>query len=79
MQTAIQKAVEDIKGYKTFTSIIDVDFVIAVLNTYVKEEKQQIITAFEAGQKDTANGFYIKNGNNHYTEKYPVNYSKQIS
>lgn len=71
MQTAIQKAVEDIKGYKTFTSIIDVDFVIAVLNTYVKEEKQQIITAFEAGQKDTANGFYIKNGSRHYTEKYP--------
>lgn len=70
--TAIQKAIEDIKGYKNFNKVIDVDFVVALLNTYVEKEKQQIIDAFEDGQKDTANGFYIKNGNKHYK----VNYSE---
>ena len=34
-------------------------------------EKQQIIDAFEAGQQDTANGYYIKHGRIYYHEKYP--------
>jgi len=34
-------------------------------------EKQQIIDAFEAGQQDTANGYYIKHGRVYYHEKYP--------
>lgn len=44
-QTAIQKAIEDIKGYKNFNKVIDVDFVVALLNTYVKMEKQQMTDA----------------------------------
>ena len=42
MQTPIQKAIEDIKGYKSFGKTIDIDFVVTVLNTYSKEEKQEI-------------------------------------
>lgn len=34
-------------------------------------EKQQIIDAFEAGQQDTANGYYIKHGRLYYHEQYP--------
>ena len=33
-------------------------------------EKEQIIKAFESGQKDTANGYYIKHGKRYYDELY---------
>jgi len=65
MKTAIQKAIEDLEGYKTFTSIIDVDFTVALLNTYIEKEKQQIIDAynksFELRDKpySTADKYYI--------------------
>ena len=42
MQTTIQKAIEDIKGYKAFGKTIDIDFVIVLLNSHFKEEKQDM-------------------------------------
>ena len=42
MQTQIQKAIEDIKGYKAFGKTIDIDFVVTLLNTYYKEKKQDM-------------------------------------
>ena len=61
MKTAIQKAIEDLEGYKTFTSIIDVDFAVALLNTYVKMEKQQIIDAAERWKgTDFAEKYYAE-------------------
>ena len=44
---------------------------LKMLDEALKLEKQQIIDAFEAGQQDTANGYYIKHGRLYYHEKYP--------
>lgn len=44
---------------------------LKLLDQAIELEKEQIIKAFESGQKDTANGFYIKNGERYYDELYP--------
>jgi len=44
---------------------------LKILDQALKLEKDQIIKAFESGQKDTANGYYIKNGERYYDELYP--------
>jgi len=48
---------------------------LKMLNDAQKLEKQQIIDAFEAGQQDTANGYYIKHGRLYYHEKYQTDKS----
>jgi len=44
---------------------------LKILDQALELEKEQIIKAFESGQKDTANGYYIKNGERYYDELYP--------
>jgi len=44
---------------------------LKILDQALELEKEQIIKAFESGQKDTANGYYIKNGKRYYDELYP--------
>ena len=44
---------------------------LKLLDEALKLEKEQIIKAFEAGQQDTANGYYIKHGRIYYHENYP--------
>lgn len=36
----------------------------------IELEKQQIIDAFEAGQKETANGYFIKSGEQYYNQNF---------
>jgi hypothetical protein len=44
---------------------------LKILDQALEIEKEQIIKSFEFGQKDTANGYYIKNGERYYDELYP--------
>ena len=48
-KTAIQEAIEDIKGYRTFDEVIHVSFIVALLNTYLEKERNQIVEAWCAG------------------------------
>jgi hypothetical protein len=36
----------------------------------IEMHNQEIIDAYESGQKDTANGFFIKSGNKYLKDKY---------
>lgn len=63
MKTAIEKAIEDIEGYRSFSDTIEIRFVCALLrNMYLGEEKRQIIDAVE----DCNYG----NGAEYYNETY---------
>jgi hypothetical protein len=38
----------------------------------LETERETIVNSFESGQKDTANGFFIKSGNSYYEKKYEI-------
>lgn len=57
MKTALEKAIEDIKGYRTFNDKIDVRFVCVLLETYLEEEENMIKFAFFDGEQ---NGVTLK-------------------
>jgi hypothetical protein len=52
MKTAIEKAIEDIKGYRTFDDKIDIRFVCVLLETYLKDEEELIKFAFLDGEQN---------------------------
>lgn len=49
MKTTIEKAIEDINGYRSFSDQIDVRFVCSLLRTYLKEEKEQMAKMWSMG------------------------------
>jgi hypothetical protein len=57
MKTTIEKAIEDIKGYRTFDDKIDVRFVCVLLESYLKNEEEIIKCAFLDGEQ---NGVTLK-------------------
>ena len=53
MKTSIQKAIEDIKGYRTFSEDISIRFVVAMLKgVYIELEKNQIMDAYNNGYRE---------------------------
>lgn len=53
MKTSIQKAIEDIKGYRTFSEDISIRFVVAMLEgVYIELEKKQIMDAYNNGYRE---------------------------
>jgi len=54
MKTTIEKAIEDIKGYRTFSDKIDVRFVCVLLESYLKEEEEMVKYAFLDGEQNGA-------------------------
>jgi hypothetical protein len=48
-KTALQKAIEDIKGYGAFGDVINIKFAAALLRTYLEKERDQIVDAWCAG------------------------------
>ena len=56
MKTAIQQAIEDINGYRTFSDQIDVRFVCSLLKTYLEEEKNQMSKMWQMGILCTETG-----------------------
>lgn len=69
MSTAIQKAIEDIKGYRTFSDVIDIRFVCALLqNVYLEEEKKQMLEMWTGGINSCENG--NPSFDKYYNEKY---------
>jgi len=52
MKTTIEKAVEDIRGYKTFDDKIDIRFVCILLESYLKKEEEMIKYAFLDGEQN---------------------------
>jgi hypothetical protein len=74
-QTAIQKAIEDINGYRSFGEQIDILFVCRLLEkVYLETEKQQIIDAVNQKQFDDIDGLGISDtitkGEQYYNETY---------
>lgn len=61
MKTAIQKAIDDIKGYRSFSEKIDIRFVCALLKVYMDEEEAQIKSAFYHGEKNMLDSIKEKN------------------
>lgn len=64
MSTPIKNAITEISGYKKLNKTIDVDFVVAVLKTFIEEEKAIITNAYLDGDQsnccdyDTALDYY---------------------
>lgn len=57
MKTAIEQAIEDINGYRSFSDQIDIKFVCSLLkNVYIKEEKKQMLKMWEMGILSTESG-----------------------
>lgn len=50
MNIAIQKAIDDIKGYRSFSDQIDIAFVVALLGVYKEEEIKNIKSSFLDGK-----------------------------
>jgi len=73
MKTAIEKAIEDIKGYRSFSNVIEISFVCALLrNVYMGEEKAQIIEAqsYAVSHADMTNNKGYFDCEQYYTETY---------
>lgn len=76
MKTAIEKAIEDIEGYRSFSNVIEIGFVCALLrNVYMGEEKALIIDAFKYGVTEgtLTNINYLKcesEADHYYNETY---------
>jgi hypothetical protein len=79
-QTAIQKAIEDINGYRSFGEQIDILFVCRLLEkVYLEMEKQQIIDAFGVGchlESKRLIGYHDV-AEQHYNETYGSNGSDE--
>ncbi len=71
MKTAIQKAIEDINGYSTFSDQIDIKFVCALLNVYLEEEKEQMFKMWQMGilSCESGNPSFYKYWEEKYTDK----------
>lgn len=54
MKTTIEKAIEDIRGYRTFDDKIDIRFVCVLLESYLKNEEEMIKYAFLDGEQNGA-------------------------
>lgn len=53
MKTTIQKAIEDIEGYRSFGNDISIKFVVAMLRgVYIELEKKQIMDAYNSGYRE---------------------------
>ena len=63
--TALQTALEDIKGYKNFGKVIDIDFVVTLIEKqYLELEAKQLSNAYEVGksqQYENAEDFLSSN------------------
>lgn len=68
-KTVIQKAIEDINGYRSFSDQIDIRFVCSLLkNVYLEEEKEQMFKMWQMGilSCESGNPSFDK----YYNEKY---------
>lgn len=73
-QTAIKQAINDIKGYRSFSEMIDIKFVVALLeNVYKEKEREQIIDAWNAGFNSQP--FKLNNEDSLYYEETYINES----
>lgn len=80
MKTAIEKAIEDIESYRSFSDTIEIRFVCALLrNVYLGEEKRQIIDACNQPYFDdiSAMGKPITKGEQYYDETFRGTMQKQ--
>jgi len=72
IKTPIQKAIEDINGYRTFSDQIDIRFVCSLLkNVYLKEEKEQMFKMWQMGALscESGNPSFDKYWEEKYTDK----------
>jgi hypothetical protein len=71
MKTTIEKAIEDINGYRSFNDKIDVRFVCNLLKTYLSEEKDQMLKMWQMGILSTESGnpSFDKYWEEKYTDK----------
>ena len=67
-QTAIRKAVEEISGYKNFGKVLDINFVIVLLELLLEQEEYQIKQAYLDGRKDEGNssGLFGRTADQYY-------------
>ena len=82
MKTAIEKAIEDIEGYRSFSDTIDIRFVCALLrNVYMREEETQLIEAKNNPRNYDAywdGDSLISSGEVFYNETYKQNEKNDV-
>ena len=71
MKTTIEKAIEDINSYRSFSDKIDVRFVCNLLKTYLSEEKDQMLKMWQMGILSSESGHpsFDKYWEDKYTDK----------
>jgi len=74
MKTALEKAIEDLKGYKTFSDKLDIKFACILLESYLAQETEQIKQAFIDGE---ANVWDRHRDENYFEFENPEDYLKK--
>jgi hypothetical protein len=71
-QTAIRKAVEEIIGYKNFGKVLEIDFVVVLLEFLLEQEEYQIKQAYLDGREDEANssGLFERTADQYYDTNF---------
>lgn len=67
VKTTLEMAIEDINTYRSFSDVIDVRFVVTLLNTYLTQEEKQINDAEHYGYYFIEDEKYL---GRYYTQKF---------
>lgn len=72
--TIINSIIEDIKGYKSFGKVLDIDFMIILLESQLDKEEQQIKQAYLNGREDesSSSGVFGRTADQYYETKYQI-------
>jgi hypothetical protein len=74
MKTTLEKAIEDLKGYMTFSDKLDIKFAFILLESYLAQESEQIKQAFIDGE---ANVWDRHRDEHHFEFENPEDYFNQ--
>ena len=74
MKTALEQAIEDLKGYMTFSDKLDIKFAFILLESYLPKEAQQIKDAFLHGKENVWDRYRDEH---HFEFETPEDYFNQ--